>query len=580
FNSQQEHTGNFTLVRSGGEIIFEEGSEPLENRVPDVVLEKLQSGDNQPFVFDDSEKKWLIGMSEIGITSGMDGFDFGGTFESIDHKKGNTGESWYIINYRERAKILEPLHDLTVSLLSIGGLLTIFLAFAALFLGNQAAKPLAELIEESKKIAKGDLNSRINISRKDEIGHLGKAFNNMAEELEKTTTSIVNLEVEIAERKQAEAALRESEKNFRDLVENMLDGVAIADENAYHIYVNPKFSEITGYSRDELLNMTSWDFTRPEDRPRLEQRMKDRMSGKSVESHYERIILRKDGTEAPVEMSTTTTIWQGQKRPMAIIHDITERVRVEEEKQELEAHLRQHQKLEAIGTLASGVAHEINNPIMGIMNYAQLIHDRIDPAESRLREFSAGIIHETERVAKIVHNLLTFSRQDKQSHSPARMVDIVNDTLSLIRTVIKRDQITLEVDLPDDLPKIKCRSQQIQQVLMNLLTNARDALNARYPEYDPAKTIAMKVNLFEKDGQRWLRTTVEDRGAGIQVEIRERIFDPFYTTKDRATGTGLGLSISLGIVQDHHGKLTFESEENQFTRFYLDLPVDNGWDVG
>ena len=109
---------------------------------------------------------------------------------------------------------------------------------------------------------------------------------------------------------------------------------------------------------------------------------------------------------------------------------------------------------------------------------------------------------------------------------------------------------------------------------MNLLTNARDALNEHYPEYDSNKICTVTVRPFEKDGQHWLRTTIEDRGAGIPVEIRERIFDPFYTTKDRTTGTGLGLSISLGIVQDHHGKLTFESEENQFTRFYLDLPID------
>ena len=87
------------------------------------------------------------------------------------------------------------------------------------------------------------------------------------------------------------------------------------------------------------------------------------------------------------------------------------------------------------------------------------------------------------------------------------------------------------------------------------------------------------MHLFEKEGRRWLRTTVEDHGVGIPVEIRERIFDPFYTTKDRATGTGLGLSISLGIVQDHHGELSFESEEGQPTRFHLDLPIDNGWDL-
>ena len=135
---------------------------------------------------------------------------------------------------------------------------------------------------------------------------------------------------DITERKQAEEKLKKSEKNFSDLVDNLMDGVAIANENAYHIYVNPRFSEITGYSKDELMNMTGWDFTRPKDRAELKQRMKDRLAGKPIPMHYDRIIVRKDGTEVPVEMSTTTTIWQGKKCPMAIIRDITERKQAEE----------------------------------------------------------------------------------------------------------------------------------------------------------------------------------------------------------------------------------------------------------
>ena len=134
---------------------------------------------------------------------------------------------------------------------------------------------------------------------------------------------------DITERKRAEEALRVSEQNFHDLVENLMDGVAIADENAYHIYVNPKFSEITGYSRDELLNMSGWDFTPPEEIDKLKQRMKDRIAGKTVQTHYDRTIVKKDGTKIPVEMSSTVTIWQGKKRPLAIIHDITERKKAE-----------------------------------------------------------------------------------------------------------------------------------------------------------------------------------------------------------------------------------------------------------
>jgi signal transduction histidine kinase len=282
--------------------------------------------------------------------------------------------------------------------------------------------------------------------------------------------------------------------------------------------------------------------------------------------------------------------------------DVTERKRVEQEKQKLEAQLLHAQRLEAIGTLAGGVAHGINNPVMGIMNYAELIGDRV-PADSDPAKFALEIKRETERVSTIVRNLLSFARQEKQSHSPARLCDIVEATLSLVRAILRHDQITLEVDVPEDLPQIKCRSQQIQQVLMNLLTNARDALNEKYPGYHEDKTIIITARELETAGDRlpgvgarsareepntehrppstsrWLRLTVEDHGTGITAAVRERMFDPFFTTKSHDKGTGLGLSISHGIVNDHHGEIGVETEVGQFTRFHLDLPVDNQWEL-
>ncbi len=385
---------------------------------------------------------------------------------------------------------------------------------------------------------------------------------------------ITILAVYFAQKYNAAAAI--SETHYRDLFDASQDAIFIIDLKGEYQDANSAATQLVGYSLPELRQMTAKDLlTQDRSIPAVEH------TRLWTEGVVQEIFLRhKDKHPIPVDLMTSPIKENGvQKYVLGIARDVTERVRAEEEKRQMESHLRQQQKLESIGTLASGVAHEINNPLMGIMNYAQLIHDRIDPAEGKLREFSAGIIEETERVAEIVRNLLTFSRQDKQSYASARMIDIVESTLSLIRTVIRHDQITLEVDVPDDLPEIKCRSQQIQQVLMNLLTNARDALNERYPEYDPDKTITIRVRPFEKEGRHWLRTTVEDHGSGISAEIREQIFDPFYTTKDRTKGTGLGLSISLSIVQDHHGELTFESTVNQFTRFYLDLPVNNGWDL-
>ncbi len=239
-----------------------------------------------------------------------------------------------------------------------------------------------------------------------------------------------------------------------------------------------------------------------------------------------------------------------------------------------EAQLRRVQKLESIGTLAGGVAHEINNPIMGIMNYAQLIIDRLGP-DSNVAEFATEIGRETQRVATIVRNLLSFARHEKQQHRLARVCDIVEGTLSLVRAVLRHDQITLEVDVPEDLPAIRCRSQQIQQVVMNLITNARDTLNEKYPGYDNNKRVSISASLFERADHQWIRITVEDSGVGIPADVRERMFDPFYTTKLRHEGTGLGLSISHGIVKDHGGELTVESEVGQWTRFHMDLPVND-----
>ncbi len=242
----------------------------------------------------------------------------------------------------------------------------------------------------------------------------------------------------------------------------------------------------------------------------------------------------------------------------------------------MEAQLRQSQKLESIGTLASGVAHEINNPINGIMNYSQLILDELGP-DHAVSEFAAEIVVETERVVTIVRSLLSFACHERKSHSPASICDIVGSVLSLIRAIMRHDQITLNVDVPEELPAIKCRSQQIKQVMMNLLTNARDAVNERYAGSDENKTIQITARVVERDGRTWIRTTVEDSGLGIPDAIRERIFDPFYTTKPRDKGTGLGLSISHGIVKEHHGELSFESEPGKWTRFHMDLPVG---DVG
>ncbi len=239
----------------------------------------------------------------------------------------------------------------------------------------------------------------------------------------------------------------------------------------------------------------------------------------------------------------------------------------------LQKQIRNQQKLESIGTLASGVAHEINNPINGVMNYSQLIMDASE-ADSENILYSKEIISETKRISDLVSNILQFSRQGKENFSNARIEDIIGRSVSLVRTILKKDQIELQSKVDDNLPDIKCRSQEIQQVLMNLLINARDSLNDKYVEYNEDKVIIISAKKSNSNNKEWLQIIVEDHGKGIPMSIQSKIFKQFFTTKDIGKGTGLGLAISYDIIKEHNGEIRIESEEGLFARFIVSLPCD------
>jgi PAS domain S-box-containing protein len=359
-------------------------------------------------------------------------------------------------------------------------------------------------------------------------------------------------------------------RKYEQIVSASKDLMSLVSRDFVYEAVNDKYLEYYALSREEIIGRTVWEIMGQQSfATQINSRLEQAFSGEP--SNYQDHFDYAGCGRRYMDVSYFPLFGAEGKVEGVVVNarDITETKKLEEQ-------LLQSQKIESIGTLAGGVAHEINNPINGIMNYAQLIADRLGD-ESPEAELADEIIRETKRVATIVQNLLTFARHEKQSHSPAYLSDIVSAVLSLIQTVMRHDQIDLQVNIADGLPKLKCRSQEIQQVLMNLMTNARDALNERYPEYSPEKKLRLSARLIKKGGKSYIRTTVEDTGPGIPLEIRERIFDPFFTNKPKEKGTGLGLSISYGIVKSHHGKLLVESELGQYTRFHMDLPVDNGW---
>ncbi|MEN6370298.1 MAG: PAS domain S-box protein [Thermotogota bacterium] len=384
---------------------------------------------------------------------------------------------------------------------------------------------------------------------------------------------------DITARRAAEEALRRSETRYRSLFENAVLGIYQTTPDGRILVANPALIRMLGFGSFEELAKRDLEVEGYGDgSPRAS--FKERLARDGFVLGNEAAWRRADGSVVRVR-ENAVVVRDPEGRIIGYegtVEDITARWEAEQAKIRLEAQLRQSQKLESIGTLASGIAHEINNPLTGIINYAELIRARVD--EANVREFAEGIVEEGNRVAKTVRSLLSFARQERESHSPADVADIVNATLPLIGAVLRRDQIEIVVDVPTDLPRIRCRSQQIRQVILNLLTNARDALNARFPGHDDRKRIEIRAETADHDSQRWVRLMVEDHGIGIPRAIQDRIFDPFFTTKPRDQGTGLGLAVSYGIVRDHRGTLSVESEENVFTRFTIELPAYDEDTVG
>ncbi len=228
-------------------------------------------------------------------------------------------------------------------------------------------------------------------------------------------------------------------------------------------------------------------------------------------------------------------------------------------------------QLAALGELASGVAHEINNPINGIINYAQIILD--DPQDQESVDNLRNIISEGKRIAGIVANLLDFARCREEIRGISSIDKIIANSLQLVNHLLKRDGIACTVRIAEGLPELVCNEQQLQQVILNLLSNARYALNKRYPRPCLAKKLEIAADLVIEAREESIRVVITDYGVGIAANLLDKLFDPFFSTKPKGEGTGLGLSISHGLVRDHGGQIKVQSKLGEWSRFTILLPV-------
>ncbi len=274
----------------------------------------------------------------------------------------------------------------------------------------------------------------------------------------------------------------------------------------------------------------------------------------------------KNGMVFPVEVTVNYLKYGEKEYNCAFVRDITERKLAEKET------VRAAQ-LASVGEMAAGVALEINNPLNGIINYAEILASRVQ--EEKQKEVADRIISEGDRISRIVSSLLSFTRMDDETALPVKVGDLISEVMNLVSSQLAKNDIEVNFRLSPDLPYIRVNPQQIEQVFLGVIANARDAINGKQYWDMEKKSINIEGETVKIDGRDYVRISFTDNGTGMPGNIMAKATVPFFTTKGRG-GTGLGLSVSQSIINDHGGKLEIESEEDKFTRVTIYLPAGRG----
>ncbi len=380
--------------------------------------------------------------------------------------------------------------------------------------------------------------------------------------------------VDITETKKAGDALKESEEKFRELAEMMPETVFEIDLEGKLTFVNRNAFSYFGYTQSDLKKgLNSFDMIIPKDRDSARENIAKILSGeKSGINEY--TALRKDGGTFPVMIHSAPIFKEG--KPVGLrgfIVDITERKKAEEERRKLEAQFQQAQRFEALGTLAGGIAHDFNNLLMNIQGNTSLMlyeiertHPFFEPLKNIEKQVKSG--------AHLTRQMLGYARKGKFNVKPVDLNQIMEESADTFGRT--RKEITIHREFENDLLPVEADQGQIEQVLLNLYVNAADAMPGGGKLFLKTKNethVNIKSNHYDPKPGQYVQLTITDSGIGMDNQTLERIFDPFFSTKDMGRGTGLGLASVYGIVKSHDGYIDVESEKGHGTTFTIFLPA-------
>jgi PAS domain S-box-containing protein len=375
------------------------------------------------------------------------------------------------------------------------------------------------------------------------------------------------IKIDISDRKRMEKELKEANDFLINLIESSVDGIIVTDMKGNILIFNKGAENILGYKSEEVVGKMNIRSIYP---PGVAKEVMEKLKssdygGVGKLTSFPIAHRRKDGELIEGDLSASLIYDENGKEiaSVGIFKDLRERLRIERELREMQQALLQSEKLAAMGRLTSQIAHELNNPIYGIMNTLELLKTEIPPENKRRRILELSL-SEIRRLAEMLRNMLSFSKPEEEKRRPVKINELVEGILLVMEKQMKESNIKVETYFDETLPEVMASTNQMRQVMLNLLKNAKEAM---------PKGGSLTVRTSLEDHK--VMVAIQDTGVGIPEELRDKIFEAFFTTKQKVKGVGLGLSVCYGIIKDHGGEIRVESEVDKGTTFTILLPMSS-----